>query len=105
MVGRLTLDQEVGVRVPAPQPFGVSRRDPDITRPWSLSSLADVRAARRHGRALRRARARVRALLRDARRREPYDFIRIATSCFVTDVRWPGVSPAGIALRISSPFR
>src|SRR5205085_2284955 len=28
-----------------------------------------------------------------------------ATSYLVTDVRWPGVSPAGIAFRVSSPFR
>src|SRR5262245_10315284 len=32
-----------------------------------------------------------------------YDFMRRATSCFWTEVRRPGVSPAGIALRISSP--
>ena len=30
--------------------------------------------------------------------------IRCATSYFATDVRRPGVSPAGIALSISSPF-
>jgi hypothetical protein len=27
----------------------------------------------------------------------------MATSCFVTDVRRPGVSPAGIAFSVSSP--
>ena len=32
-----------------------------------------------------------------------YDVIRIGTSYFVTDVRWPGVSSAGIALSTSSP--
>jgi hypothetical protein len=31
-------------------------------------------------------------------------FILIATSYFDTDVRVPGVFPAGMALRISSPF-
>ena len=31
-------------------------------------------------------------------------FMRVATLYFVTDVRCPGVSPAGIALKISSPF-
>jgi hypothetical protein len=30
-------------------------------------------------------------------------FMRVATLYFVTDVRRPGVSPAGIALKISSP--
>ena len=33
-----------------------------------------------------------------------YCFMRIATLYFVTDVRCPGVSPAGIALSISSAF-
>jgi hypothetical protein len=34
---------------------------------------------------------------------EPQDFMRVATLYFVTEVRCPGVSPAGIALRIASP--
>jgi hypothetical protein len=29
--------------------------------------------------------------------------IRMATSYFVTYVRWPGVSPVGIAFSVSSP--
>src|SRR5262249_9518392 len=35
----------------------------------------------------------------------PYSAIRKATLYFVTDVRWPGVSPAGIAFSASSPRR
>lgn len=31
--------------------------------------------------------------------------IRMATSYLATPVRWPGVSPAGIALSVSSPWR
>jgi hypothetical protein len=33
----------------------------------------------------------------------PQLFMRVATLYFVTDVRCPGVSPAGIAFKISSP--
>ena len=36
---------------------------------------------------------------------EAQRFMRVATLYFVTEVRCPGVSPAGIALRTSSPFR
>ncbi len=36
---------------------------------------------------------------------DSYVVIRIATSYFRTEVRCPGVSSAGIALRISSPRR
>lgn len=32
-----------------------------------------------------------------------YGVARTATSYFRTDVRWPGVSPAGIALKAASP--
>jgi hypothetical protein len=32
-----------------------------------------------------------------------YAFMRVVTSYFVTDVRRPGVSPAGIASSVSSP--
>ena len=35
--------------------------------------------------------------------RLPYTAMRMATSYLATAVRWPGVSPAGMALRISSP--
>jgi hypothetical protein len=34
---------------------------------------------------------------------EPQFFMRVATLYFVTEVRCPGVSPAGIAFKISSP--